>query len=149
MVKTATTQVWADHARSVLERAGHHRGGARDAVIDLLAAQRCALSALEIEDALRAADRRVGRASIYRVLELLAHHRLIQRIELGDAAARYELAAPDGDHHHHLLCERCHRVVPFNDPGLERSIERLSGRLGFAVAEHDVVLHGACAHCAR
>ena len=71
VVSTFTGSSWAEHARVVLGQAGHHRGAARDTIIDLLAAQSCALSALEIEDRLRAGDRHVARASVYRVLELL------------------------------------------------------------------------------
>src|SRR5438270_6189328 len=78
---------WNAHVHEVLARAGLKRGGARDRVIDLLAAQPCALSVVEIEDALREADppvRAPGRASIYRVLDLLAEHGLVERIAVGD-----------------------------------------------------------------
>jgi Fur family transcriptional regulator, ferric uptake regulator len=138
---------WAEHARAVLGQAGHRTGGARNAVIDLLAAQRCALSALEIEDRLRTGERQVARASIYRVLELLQERGLVARIELGDATARYELIDPAGGHHHHLLCDSCGSLVPFDDGDLERSIDRLSRRLGFRAHAHDVVLHGDCSAC--
>jgi len=138
---------WAEHARVVLGQAGHRSGGARNAVIDLLAGQQCALSALEIEDRLRSGERRVARASIYRVLELLQERGLVARIELGDATARYELIDPAGGHHHHMLCDSCGSLVPFDDGDLERSIDRLSRRLGFHAHGHDVVLHGDCSAC--
>ena len=88
---------WAQHARSVLGSAGHHRGAARDRLIDLLAGESCALSALEIEDGLRRGRRGhgpVGRASIYRVLELLHAHDLVNRLDLGDGIARYRALPP-------------------------------------------------------
>ncbi len=139
---------WEEHTRTVLERAGHRHGGARAAVIDLLGAQPCALTAQEIEDALRAQGRSVGRASVYRVLELLVEHGAVGRLEVGQGIARYEAVDPGGEHHHHLVCRRCGDLVPFGDPGLERSIERLANRLGFRVDDHEVVLRGACARCA-
>jgi Fur family transcriptional regulator, ferric uptake regulator len=146
----ATTQGtdWSAHAVATLRAAGYRRGGARAAVIDHLARQRCAVTAQEIEAALDAERRSVGRASVYRVLDLLAQHRLVQRLDMGDGMARYEAIEPSGDHHHHLLCERCGRLVPFDDGDLERSIERLAARRGFSVAGHDVTLHGACERCA-
>ena len=134
----------------VLQRAGHHKGAARDKLIELLARQDCALSALEIEDALRRgqqSERPVGRASIYRVLELLHDHDLVNRLDVGDGVARYELADPAGEHHHHLLCDRCGQLVPFHDPALERSINRLSNRLGFRTTDHEVTLRGDCPDC--
>jgi Fur family transcriptional regulator, ferric uptake regulator len=138
---------WSEHARAVLDQAGHRRGGARNAIIDLLSSQSCALSVLEIEDHLRAGERRVARASIYRVLELLQEQGLVARLELGDATARYETIDPAGAHHHHLLCDSCGRLVPFDDSDLERSIDRLSRRLGFDTHVHEVVLRGDCSAC--
>jgi Fur family transcriptional regulator, ferric uptake regulator len=138
---------WADHARGVLDRSGHRKARARDALIDLLAGQQCALSALEIEDRLRESEKPVARASIYRILELLGEHGLIARLELGDGTTRYELVDPGGEHHHHLLCGSCGSVVPFDDRDLERAIERLSRRLEFRPHDHEVVLHGACRAC--
>ncbi len=148
-VHAQTGVEWAEHAREVLHRAGHQRGAARDAVIELLSRQTCALSAQEMEDALRQAGGRrpVARASIYRVLELLQDHELVTRLDLGDGTARYELVDPAGEHHHHMVCDHCGQLVPFHDPALEQSISRLSDRLGFRTKDHEVTLHGECPDC--
>ena len=139
---------WADHARDVLRHSGRHRGAARERLIDLFSSWDCALTAQQIEDLLRRSEERpVGRASIYRALELLSDEQLIVRLDLGDGIARYERAEPDGDHHHHLICGECGRLVAFDDPGLERAIRRVSERLGMHVSSHDVVLRGACLDC--
>jgi len=147
MAQTRPHLAWAEHAQAVRGDAGYRRGGARHAVIELLADNACALTAQDIEDRLRGTDRAVGRASVYRALELLVEHGLAQRLDLGQGVARYEVVDPHGDHHHHLLCERCGRLVPFDDGDLERSIERLAARHGFRVADHEVILHGACDRC--
>jgi Fur family ferric uptake transcriptional regulator len=138
---------WLEHARRTLRSAGYHRGGAREAVIELLAAQSCALTAQEIDDRLRGGGRGVGRASVYRSLELLAALKLVQRLDMGDGIARYEAAEPSGEHHHHVVCDRCGQIEPFHDAALERAIERLAGRLSFAVDDHEVVLRGECSAC--
>ena len=138
---------WAAHALEVLDRAGHRRGGARSAVIDALAADGCAVSALELDDRLRESGRRVGRASVYRALEQLADLGLVQRLDLGTETARYERTSPGGEHHHHMVCDTCGKVLPFEDPALERAVSRISGGRGFEVREHEVVLHGACGTC--
>ncbi len=103
--------------------------------------------ALEIEDALRAAGTAVGRASIYRVLDLLVEHGLVERVAVGDGHARFETVDPSGAHHHHLVCDRCGKLVAFDDPALERAIDRLSERLGVTIEHHDVLLRGACENC--
>jgi len=147
---TMAANGWNEHVHAVLARAGLKRGGARDRVIELLAAQPCALSAVEIEDALRGqgrAGRAPGRASIYRVLDLLVEHGLVERIAVGDGQTRFERVLPDGHHHHHLVCEQCGRLVAFDDAGLERAIAELSERLGVRVDSHDVLLRGCCQRC--
>jgi Fur family transcriptional regulator, ferric uptake regulator len=137
---------WSDHAASQLTAAGHRRGGAREAVIELLDAQSCALTALEIEDALRA-GRRVGRASVYRVLDELESLGLVSRVDIGDGVARYEPQRHAAEHHHHLVCDGCGRLTPFQDDALEQAIRRLAERVSFDVSDHDVTLHGCCERC--
>jgi len=139
--------VWADSTLEVLQRKGLRNGGARRAVIDLLAEQDCCLTAQEIFDRLRTSGRRVGIASVYRVLDLLTTEGLVKRIELGSGIARYEPVQSGGEHHHHLVCDSCGKVEAFEDRSLERAIHRLEESSGYAVAGHDVVLHGACSDC--
>jgi Fur family ferric uptake transcriptional regulator len=138
---------WTQHALAKLADAGYRRGGARTAVVEMLGRQGCAVSARDIDDALRETGHMVGRASVYRTLETLAELKLVQRLDLGGGEKRYEPHRPGGDHHHHLVCDRCGNVQPFEDPDLERVLERLAGRVDYAVDEHDVVLHGACGDC--
>ncbi len=141
------TVSWPEHVHEVLARAGLKRGGARERVIELLARQPCALSAVQIEDALRERGTPTGRASIYRVLDLLCEHGLVERVAVGPGQSMFERVAPDGEHHHHLVCEQCGRLVAFDDPGLEQAIDSLSQRLGVRVEHHDVVLRGSCERC--
>lgn len=147
MAVATTSQAWAEHAADTLARAGYRRGGARHAVVDLLARQACALSAFEVEEALRSGDRRVARASVYRVLDELEQLKLVQRIEVGHGIARYEALHPGGGHHHHLVCDACGEIFPFADEELERTIHRVADRIAFDVAEHEIVLHGRCGNC--
>jgi len=146
MTGTSTTD-WEEHARGELRRAGARSGGARDAVITHLAAQDCCLSAQELFDGLRVEGRAVGLASIYRVLEQLADLRLVHRVDFGHGITRFEAAYPGGQHHHHLVCATCGKVDTFDDPGLERALSRVAGSHGYALDDHDVVLHGACSDC--
>ena len=139
---------WATFAHQRLASSGYRRGGGRAAVIGLLDQNECALSAQQIEDALRDGERRVARATVYRVLEELVELGLISKIEIGDGVARFESIFPDGaEHHHHLVCSNCGRLTPFADPDLERSISRVARRKRFAVAAHEITLHGFCADC--
>lgn len=138
---------WARHAQEVLAQNGRHAGQARLALVRLLDSQSCALSAIEIEDELRASKRSVARASIYRILDELERLRLVQKVQVGHDTARYEPIRTGGGHHHHLVCDNCGTITPFADAELEDAIRKVSGRLPMRVAEHEIVLRGACQTC--
>jgi len=126
-----------------LDEAGYRSGASRREVIELLAAERCAVTALEIDRRLDS----VGRASVYRTLEQLERLHLVQQVSIGGDAAGYERVDPEL-HHHHLVCEKCGRLSPFVSEALEKAIEKASREAKFEVAAHDVVLRGTCTTCA-
>jgi Fur family ferric uptake transcriptional regulator len=139
---------WAENAQRVLTQHKHQAGAARQAILELLDTQTCALSAIEIEDALRASERPVGRASIYRILDELERLHLVQKLQIGQMA-RYEPIRTGDGHHHHLVCDNCGTVTPFTDNALETAIKNLSRRVPMRVADHEIVLHGACEDCSE
>jgi Fur family ferric uptake transcriptional regulator len=145
---TLDSDSWAERARKALADSGHRSGQARGAVLELLDAQPCARSVLEIEDALRAGGRPVARASIYRILDELERLRLVAKVQVGQDMAHFEPIRAGAGHHHHLVCDSCGTVTPFTDEGVEDAIRALSSRVPMRVAEHEIVLHGACEDCA-
>ena len=145
MVMTETD--WITHTLAELQQAGYRSGGARTAVVEQLAHQKCCLTAQEIFDHLRDAGKTVGVASVYRILDVLTEMELVQRVDVGDGVSRFEPAYPSGDHHHHLICTNCGGVVAFEDVELERAISRLSDDLDAVIEGHDVVLRGLCSSC--
>lgn len=139
---------WSEHAHNGLVASGARQSGARDAVIEVIADAGCGVDALEIEERLRAGKGRIGRASIYRTLERLTELGLLHRLDIGGETTRWERVEPNGEHHHHMVCDDCGRVLPFSDEDLERAVELITNRAGFDVREHEVVLRGSCEACA-
>jgi Fur family transcriptional regulator, ferric uptake regulator len=141
-------EAWIEFAERELRVAGHRSSLPRTSILELIGRQDCVLTAQEIADRLRAGDRPVGVATVYRTLDLLEELKLVQRLDIGGGSARYEPALPGGaHHHHHLVCDRCGRVTPFEDEPLEHAIEMLAKRLDYEVGEHDVILKGRCPRC--
>jgi Fur family ferric uptake transcriptional regulator len=132
-----------------LRGAGRRAGGARDAVISVLARHDCAVSAQEASELLTEEGREVGIASVYRALETLHSFGLVRRLELGDGVARFEPVLPSGAHHHHALCEICGEVTPFDDEQLEAAMSSVETALPHQVSSHEVVVHGTCATCTK
>jgi Fur family transcriptional regulator, ferric uptake regulator len=148
-VATTATTGWTEHTTRTLAEAGYRSSAPREEVIGAIAELGCSITAREIADLLRERGSGVGLASIYRALDLLDRLGLVQRFDVGEGIARYEAALPGGDHHHHLVCEACGMVEPFEDEALEQAIHSLSGKTDFAIAAHDVTLHGECPACRR
>ena len=146
---TKQSETWAEHARRVLAENGHRTGQARQALVDLLDAQACARSVLEIEDALRASGRPVARASIYRILDELERLHLVQKVQVGQDMARYE-AAPHRRRATTTTSSATAAARSRRSPttGLEDAIRKLSRRVPMRVAEHEIILHGDCGTCA-
>ena len=140
-------EAWTQHVLERMRAESGRSGSARRVVVELLGRQDCCLSAQEIHDRVRSEGARVGIASVYRALESLDELGLVQRVDLGDGASRFERVDPRGDHHHHLVCGDCGKVEPFEDTALEQALGRVAGGRGYALAAHDVVLRGACGDC--
>ncbi len=138
---------WVGHAHEILASGGYRVSAPRAAVVTALDELGCSVTAQEISDRLRERGEGVGVASIYRALQLLDDMRLVRRVDVGEAVARYEPVHPDGEHHHHLVCDSCGQTKAFEDPELERAIERLAGRVEYSVGAHDVTLRGKCPDC--
>ena len=145
---TQSAAAWRTHAGDVLRQTGHRSAAAREQVLDALAERDCCATAQDLADDVQRSGSRVGTASVYRALELLVRLGLVRRLEMGHGTARYEAAHPDGEHHHHLVCDRCGKVTQFEDPALEAAIDQVAARLDYQVGAHDVVLRGACPDCA-
>ncbi|MDQ3587955.1 MAG: transcriptional repressor [Actinomycetota bacterium] len=149
MSTTETSIDWANHTFARLAADGYRSSAPRAEIIEALAGLGCSVSARDITAELQRRGSTTGSASIYRTLELLERLKLVQRVDVGEGLARYEPALPDGDHHHHVVCDRCGKVAAFEDEALEAAIHRLSRRLDFAIDAHDVTLRGKCPGCRR
>ncbi len=138
---------WASRVHDALREDGHRSSGARRAIVELIAARDCCVTAPDLFEASRKTGRPVGLASVYRVLDLLTEKGFVQKLDLGDDHSYYEQVEDDGEHHHHLVCNDCGRVEAFADEQLETALRGLERQTGFSVESHDVLLRGSCEAC--
>jgi len=124
----------------VLRGAGLRASAGRNAVVEVMAKHGCLMSAHDIQEELRDdAERSASTATVYRALETLHEYGLVRRFDSGEGLARFEPVDPTGEHHHHIVFDDG-EVRAFEDPELERVIDRLGERLGVDLVGHDVVL---------
>jgi Fur family ferric uptake transcriptional regulator len=105
---------------------------------------------MSIEDLLqevRAHDRGIGYATVYRTLKLLAECGVASERRFGDGLSRYELADDASAHHDHLICLTCSKIIEFEEPRIEALQEEIAAKHGFVVSSHKHEMYGECAEC--
>jgi Fur family ferric uptake transcriptional regulator len=114
-------------------------------VLETLAAEPHDATAQEIHARLREGDDQVGLATVYRTLAVLKSRGVVDELSHHAGERCYRLCTPG--HHHHLVCERCHRVEELEGCELDSWIARASRAHGFQPASHTVEVVGLCADC--
>jgi Fur family ferric uptake transcriptional regulator len=94
----------------------------------------------------REKDPRVGYATVYRTLKLLAECGVANERRFGDGLTRYELA-DDATHHDHLICIECGEIVEFEEPRIEDLQEQVARTHRYELRSHKHELYGICASC--
>lgn len=129
-----------------LAAAGYRLTPARLAVLAVIETSHAHLTpGLLLEEA-RTRAPAIGRATVYRTLELLTELGVLRPIYLGDGGV-YFIRAEGG--HHHLVCTGCGQVVEFEECMAGEMIHDLQRRFGFQIDSHLLEFHGRCAACVQ
>jgi Fur family ferric uptake transcriptional regulator len=129
-----------------LRRKSRKITGPRQAILEILRRHPHPMSNKEIFAALPKGD--CDLATVYRSMHLLEGMRIVQRFDLGDGVARYELLAEGDDgHHHHLVCTRCATVVEIEECFTRDFEKKIAARNGFKGISHKLEFFGICPQC--
>ncbi len=119
----------------------------REAVADVVFSSSEHLSVDDIEQELREGGERIGKATIYRTLDLLVRSRLVAEHDFGEGFKRYEHRLSRRPEHEHLICLECGRVTEFQSDEVWAVKNRVAERFGFRPARHKLEIYGLCAAC--
>ena len=128
-----------------LDRAGYRLTAPRQALAALIADQVGHFTAAELIAAARSRRLGVGRATVFRTLEVLEAIGAIERLDLPGGEHAYVGCEPA--HHHHVVCSRCGRTSEIRDADLQRVVRHVARRTGYRVDEHRLELFGLCPAC--
>ncbi|MCX7912431.1 MAG: transcriptional repressor [Dehalococcoidales bacterium] len=141
-----------DYTQSEIERAlrkaGYRLTPQRREVISAVMECRRHFTPAELYE--KAARRRsgIGLVTVYRTLEMLARLGFICEVHAGGNCRHY-LIRPTGEHHHHLICSGCGRVVNFTGCDLTGLERRLRRETSFTISGHLLEFVGQCVDCRR
>ncbi|MFO7634620.1 MAG: Fur family transcriptional regulator [Caldilinea sp.] len=127
-----------------LRDAGYKITPPRLAVLEVIQREGEHLNPHEILEQAQAIHPQTGRATVYRMLELLTNLGIVRPIYVGDSGPTY-IRAEGG--HHHLVCSHCGRVVDFEQCVADSMERELEERFGFRIKSHLLEFYGLCAQC--
>ena len=105
------------------------------------------LSVDDIEQRLREEGERIGKATIYRTLDLLVRSKLVAEHDFGEGFKRYEHRLSRQPEHEHLICQECGGVTEFKSREVFRIREQVEETLGFRPSRHKLEIYGLCQGC--
>jgi Fur family transcriptional regulator, ferric uptake regulator len=130
---------------AALDRAGYRLTEPRRSLAALIADQDGHFTAAELVEAARANHVDIGRATVFRTLEVLAGIGAVERLDLPSGEHAYVGCEPA--HHHHVVCSRCGRSDEIDDAGLRPVVRDVARQTGYRVEEHRLELFGLCPAC--
>jgi Fur family ferric uptake transcriptional regulator len=129
-----------------LHDAGYKLTNARLTVLAVLENSGGHLTSTELLEQVSEADPSIGRASVFRSLDLFTHLSIVRPTYIGSSVTPTYVLMPGG-HHHHVVCTNCHRVIEFEDCGLSALETDLEKRLHVHLTGHLLEFYGLCDDC--
>ena len=99
-------------------------------------------------DLCRKKDPKVSRATVYRTLSVLEEAGFVEGLETGDGGRRFEHVLGH-EHHDHMVCLKCEKIIEFRDDELEQRQDMAAKRVGFKITRHSLHLYGVCKQCQK
>jgi Fur family transcriptional regulator, ferric uptake regulator len=132
-------------AAALLKRSGHKLTPQRLAIIKIVMESRELLSPAVLYEKVRQIDPEVGEVTVYRTLNILTELGLVCIVHTGENTHSYISRPPE--HHDHLICSKCGKVIDFMDCNVTDLEQRLMSKTGFTIREHRLDFYGECRHC--
>lgn len=137
---------------TVLDRLGnegYRLTGPRRTVLEEVLNRHEPFTSAELWESLQQTSPTIGRATVFRTLDLLTRLGVVQRIHRDAEAGRcHAYLACDDHHHHHLICNSCGKVTDFHeDKALDALVREVERRTAFKVKGHRLELVGTCPTC--
>jgi Fur family ferric uptake transcriptional regulator len=130
-----------------LKQMGYRLTPQRVAILEALHGSDAHVTADDIYEHVRPHHPTVNRSTVYRTLQLLKELGLVAETDLGEGRLCYHHI--EKGHHHHLICQRCGRVVDVDESVLGPFQELMIRRFGFIPDVKHLALPGYCVQCEK
>jgi Fur family transcriptional regulator, ferric uptake regulator len=131
-----------------VQKFGLRRTAQRDLILEVFLRTQEHLSSEDLYDLVKKQDPTVGQTTVYRTLKLLSEAGLAREVRLGDGRTHYEHHY-NREHHDHMICTECGRVVEFFSEELEAMQNEIAAKYNFVLTQHSLRLLGLCEDCQK
>lgn len=107
------------------------------------------VSAEEVQVLVRKTDDKISLATVYRTLRLLQTCKLANAHNFGNSLTRFEPELGHGEHHDHLICTACGKIIEFVNQKIEELQNHIAQSHGFKITNHKMELYGTCNNCSK
>ena len=132
-------------AAQTLKSAGYKLTMPRLTILNLLEQSGGHTTSAELLTLVEQSDPSIGRASVFRTLELLIKLGIVWTSGQGGSTIHY-MVMPGG-HHHHIVCKHCNKLIEFPDCRLGTLLADLEREYGVQVEGHLLEVYGVCREC--
>jgi Fur family ferric uptake transcriptional regulator len=144
--REASTSDALDRFRAFLHGRSLRATDVREAIVGAALAREGHFHVEDLTEDVRKRGLDVSAATVYRALPLLVEAGIIQPTEVSGESRSYE-ASFGREHHDHLICRDCHRVVEFQFEAFEMLQREVALKYGFELVGHHHELIGVCSAC--
>lgn len=119
----------------------------RKKIIELLSGSNCPLTAEELFLQAKTEFPAIALTTIYRNLETLSKHQLVNKIMCSDGTAKYLFIKNPHFHTHFLVCICCKKTIPLEHCPIQSLESNISNEIGFQITGHHLEIYGYCKDC--
>lgn len=135
----------ASVVQTALDHAGYRLTGARRSIAALIADRDGHFTAADLVADAQARRLGIGRATIFRTLDVLVELHAVERLDLPTGEHAYVACEPV--HHHHVVCSVCGASRDVGDAGWRTVVRDIERRTGYQIDDHRLELFGRCPDC--
>lgn len=137
-------QVFSEH----IQKSGLRHTAQRDLILEIFLRTEEHLSSEDLYWLVQKEDASVGHTTVYRTLKLLTEAGLAREVRFGDGKTYYEHHY-NHEHHDHMICTNCGKVIEFFSPEIESLQETVAAQYGFRLTHHSMRILGFCKDCQK
>ena len=137
-------QIFLEH----IQKTGLRKTAQRDLILEIFLITEEHLSSEDLYWLVQKQDPTVGHTTVYRTLKLLTDAGLAREVRLGDGRTYYEHHY-NHEHHDHMICTECGKVIEFFSPELEAMQDEMADKYNFKPTHHSLRILGICEDCQK